>query len=108
MIPNDALEAKPRPLTPGEPRIMQWKHLDTLGTKTIGQKRPRPDGGDTDSGREETSSEESGFEEDDKDVEVIMATPLRFPRPVLSTMTHLVPVGIHGIPGFVQFRQPMV
>ena len=50
MILNDALDAKPGPLAPGEPPIMQWKHLDTLGTKTVGQKRPRPDGGDIDSG----------------------------------------------------------
>ena len=50
MIPMDALEAKPRPLAPSEPPIMQWRHLDTLGTKTTEQKRPRADGGITDSG----------------------------------------------------------
>ena len=81
--------------------------MDTLGTKTVGQKRPRPDGGDIDSNREETSLEESGSEgeeEDDEEVEVITATPLRFPWPVLSTTTHLVLVGIHGVLGFGQFR----
>ena len=36
MIPNDALEAKLRPLALGKPPIMQWMHLDTLGTKTTG------------------------------------------------------------------------
>ena len=36
MIPNDALEAKSGPLVLGEPPIMQWKHLDTLGTKRVG------------------------------------------------------------------------
>ena len=69
----------------------------------VGQKRPRPDGGDTDSGREETSSEENGFEgeeEDDEEVEVITAMTLRFPLPLLSATTHLVPVGAHGILGF--------
>ena len=49
-----------------------------------------------------------GEEEDDEEVEVITATPLRFPRPVLSATTHLVPIGAHGIPGFGQFRQPVV
>ena len=111
MIPMDVLEAKPGPLAPGEPPIMQWRHLDTLGTKTIGQKRPRTDGGNTDSGQEETSSEESGSEgeeEDDEEVEVITATPLKFPRPVLSATAHLTPVSMHGIPGFGQVRQPVV
>lgn len=103
MIPNDALEAKPGALVLGKPPIMQWKHLDTLGTKTIGQKRLRLDGGNTNSGREETSSEESGTNgegEEDEEVEVITATPLRFLRPVLLAMTHLAPVGIHGTLGF--------
>ena len=36
MIPNDALEAKLGPLALGEPPIMQWRHLDTLSTKTVG------------------------------------------------------------------------
>ena len=35
--------------------IMQWRHLDTLGRKTmVEQKQSRPDGGDTNSGRQET------------------------------------------------------
>ena len=35
----DVLEAKPGPLAPGEPSILQWRHLDTLGTKiTVGHK----------------------------------------------------------------------
>ena len=31
MIPNEKLEIQPSPTVPGEPPIMQWKHLDTLG-----------------------------------------------------------------------------
>ena len=106
MIPNDAREAKPGPLAPSQPLIMQWRHLDTLGTKiTVKEKRLRPNDGNTDSGCEETSSEESGT---DEEVGVIIATPLRFPRSALSTMTHLAPLGINGISGFGQFRQPVV
>ena len=53
-IPVDRLEAKPGRLAPGEPSIMQWKHLDTVGGQkgTVGQKRPQQDiRGDTDSDR---------------------------------------------------------
>ena len=110
MIPEDRLEARPRPLAPGEPPIMQWKHLDTTsGQKgTAGQKRPRLDtGGDIDNGRQETSSEENctGEEEgedDDEEIGIITATPLLFPRPTLSATSRLVPAGAHmvHIPGF--------
>ena len=43
MIPLDRLEVKLGPLAPGEPPIMQWRHLDTSGRQkaTVGQKRPR-------------------------------------------------------------------
>ncbi len=62
----------------------------------------RPDDGNTDSGREETSSKESETDkedEEDEEIEVIAATVLRFPRLALSVMTHLVPIGIHDISG---------
>lgn len=116
IIPIDKLEAKLGPLALGEPLIMQWKHLDVAsGQKsTVGQKRPRIDtGGDTNSDRQDTSSEESSSEEEEKDdeeVEVISATPLLFPQPVLSATAHLVPVSTHmaHIPGFRQFKQPIM
>lgn len=53
-IPVDRLEVKLGPLAPGEPPIMQWRHLDIVSGQrsTVGQKRPRVDiAGDTDSGR---------------------------------------------------------
>ena len=53
-------------------------------------------------------SETRGEEEEDKEVEMITATPLRFPRHVLLATTHLVPVGIHGILRFGQFKQSVV
>ena len=115
MIPEDRLEAKPGPLAPGEPPIMQWKHLDSAtGQKgSIGRKRPRMDtGGDTDSGRQETSFEENsvGDEEDDEEVQIVIATPLLFPRTSLSATPCLVPVGLHmaHILGFGQTRRPIL
>lgn len=58
-----------------------------------------------DSGWQETSSNDIGTdeeEEDDKEVEVITATPLLFPQPALSATAHLIPMGTHNahIPGF--------
>jgi hypothetical protein len=111
VIPIDKLEVKPTPLAPGEPPIMQWKHLDIAQRSTVAQKRPRMDtAGDTDSGRETSSEADSSgdeYEDDDEEVEVISATPLLFPRPVLSTTAHLSPVGTTHMLGFGQFRQPV-
>ena len=53
-------------------------------------------------------SETDGEEEEDQEIEVIIATPLRFPWPALSTTIHLTPIGIHGISGFGQLRQLVV
>lgn len=105
MVLHDRLEAKHGPLALSEPPIMQWRHLDTLGSKTmVGQKRPRLDGGDTDSGCQETFSNKSEMdgedEEEDEEVKVITATPLRVLWLTLSVTAHLVQVGTHGIPGF--------
>ena len=109
MIPNDRLEINPSSTDPGEPLIMQWKHLDTPGgRKAIGQKRMRQDvesseHKNTDSGRRDTSfediddsNEEVEDEEDDEEVEVITASPLLFPRSLTATShLHLVPAGMH-------------
>ena len=85
--------------------------MDTLGTKTIEQKRSRPYVGNRDSGWEVTYFEESGTdgeEEEDEEVKVITVALLRFSWPGLSATTHLTLVGIHGIPSFGQLRQPVV
>ena len=103
MIPEDRLEAKLEPLAPGEPPIIQWRHLDlAIGQKgSTGQKRPRLDTGcDTDSEWQETSSEENSVgeeegEDDNEEVEIVTATPLLFPHPALSTIACLVPACLH-------------
>lgn len=47
-------------------------------------------------------------EDADEEVEVITTPPLLFPRTLTTTShSHLVPAGVH-IPGFRQFRQPVV
>ena len=74
-IPIDKLQAKPGLLATREPPIMQWKHLDTVSRQKgiIGQKRPRQDiGGDTNSGRQETSSKESSM--NDEETQQLMKT----------------------------------
>ena len=68
MIPLDRLEVKLGLLVAGEPPAMQWRHLDTLGGQKaiVGQKQPRQDTGDTNSGWKETSSDESGTDEEEE------------------------------------------
>ena len=64
-----------------------------------------------DNGREEISLEESGTdgeEEEDEEVEVITATPLRLPRLELLAKTPLALIGIHVISGFGQLGQLVV
>ena len=70
---------------------------------------------DTDSGRQETSSEEDsvgeeGDNEDDEEVQVVTVTPLLFPRTTVPVTPGLVPAGLHmaHIPGFGETRWPIL
>ena len=96
-IPHEQLEIKPSSAVPGEPPVMQWRHLDSpIGQKGMGQKRAQQEmeeSGNTDSGRQDTSCEEDDSEgmeveqdeeEDDEEGRVISAVPLRFPQHLMA------------------------